>query len=251
VSGTAGLPAAVVAVVDELGDTHVRSLAAAYRSADTYCRAAEVAVRDVLPASHRALVHRLNAAWASAPTTYGESIALALEAVLLAKQAAATATVDVVVTGPDSPIAPVRLTSEVVRELIASATHRVMLVSFAAYQLPSVIAALDAAVARGVRVDLVLESAEHLEGGGGANAYAKYRTYEWPTTLREPPQAKLHAKAVIVDGHDVLFTSANMTNAAYDKNIELGVLCRGGTTAARVQKHFDALIAEGVLRPTP
>ena len=40
---------------------------------------------------------------------------------------------------------------------------------------------------------------------------------------------------------------ANMTNAAYDKNIELGVLCRGGSTAARVQRHFDALIARGVL----
>ena len=38
-----------------------------------------------------------------------------------------------------------------------------------------------------------------------------------------------------------------MTKAAYDKNIELGVLCRGGTTAQRVQKHFDALIARGVL----
>ena len=102
-----------------------------------------------------------------------------------------------------------------------------------------------------MRVDLILESAEHLEGGGGAAAYAKYRTYEWPTNLREPPDAKLHAKAVIVDGHDVLLTSANMTNAAYDKNIELGVLCRGGTTAARVQKHFDALITGGVLCPTP
>ena len=37
-----------------------------------------------------------------------------------------------------------------------------------------------------------------------------------------------------------------MTKAAYAKNIELGVLCRSGTTA-RVQKHFDALIARGVL----
>ena len=32
-------------------------------------------------------------------------------------------------------------------------------------------------------------------------------------------------QAVIVDTRDVLLTSANMTNAAYDKNLELGVLC--------------------------
>ena len=39
-----------------------------------------------------------------------------------------------------------------------------------------------------------------------------------------------------------------MTNAAYDKNIELGVLCRGGTTASQVQQHFDGLISTGVLQ---
>lgn len=61
------------------------------------------------------------------------------------------------------------------------------------------------------------------------------------------PDAKLHAKAVIIDARDVLLTSANMTNAAYDKNIELGVLCRGGTTAQRIQRHFESLIARGVL----
>jgi phosphatidylserine/phosphatidylglycerophosphate/cardiolipin synthase-like enzyme len=251
VSGTHELSAAIVAVVDELGDAHVKSLAVAYRIAATYSHAAAASVRHALPASHRELVKPLNAAWASTPETEGPSIALALEAVLLAKQATARATVDVVITGPDSPIAPVRLTSEVVRQLIASAKKRVMLVSFAAYQLPTVIVALDAAVARGVQVDLILESADHLDGGGGAAAYGKYRTYEWPTDRRNPADAKLHAKAVIVDGHDVLLTSANMTNAAYDKNIELGVLCRGGTTAARVQKHFDALITRGVLCPTP
>ena len=116
------------------------------------------------------------------------------------------------------------------------------------YQIAAIIAALDAAVARGVRVDLILESPEHLDGGGGAAAYAKYRVYHWPADRRDPPDAKLHAKAVIVDNRGVLLTSANMTNAAYDKNIELGVLRRGGTTAARVQNHFDELITRGELR---
>ena len=53
------------------------------------------------------------------------------------------------------------------------------------------------------------------------------------------------SRAVSTD--DAPLTGANMTNAAYDKNIELGLLCRGGTTARRVQKHFDALVARGVL----
>lgn len=238
---------AVVAVVAQLGDAHVRSLASAYRLAGVYDSASAAAVRQALPAAHREHVDPLNTAWAENEGASGASIALALETALAAKNAA-TVSVDVVVTGPDSPAAPVRLTSEVVRQLIASAQQRVTLVSYAAYQMPTIIAALDAAVARGVRVDLILESPEHLDGGGGAAAYAKYRVYHWPADQREPPTAKLHAKAVIVDSRDVLLTSANMTNAAYDKNLELGLLCRGGSTAGRVQRHFDALIARGVLR---
>ena len=238
---------AVVAVVSEFGDAHVRSLASAYRSAGAYNASSATTVRQALPAAHREHVDPLNSAWASSGDTTGASVALALETALAAKMSSAAVSVDVVVTGPDSPAAPVRLTSEVVRQLINSAQQRVTLVSYAAYQMPTIIAALDAAVGRGVRVDLILESPDHLDGGGGAAAYAKYRVYHWPLDQREPPEAKLHAKAVIVDSRDVLLTSANMTNAAYDKNIELGLLCRGGTTAGRVQKHFDALIARGVL----
>ncbi len=151
------------------------------------------------------------------------------------------------VTGPDSHAASTRLTSEVVRQLIDQATHRVTLVSYPAYQMPSVIAALDAAVGRGVKISLILESPERLDGGGGSHAYAKFRTYHWPIHRRERPEAKLHAKAVIVDDRDVLLTSANMTSAAYDKNIELGVLCREGGIANQIQRHFDGLIAQGVL----
>ena len=192
---------------------------------------------------------RLNLAWAGQPDLAGVAIAVALESVEVAQRAADIPLVEVVVTGPDSPAAPVRLTSEVVCQLINQATQRVTLVSYAAYQITSVIAALDAAVARGVVVSLIVESAENLEGGGGADAYAKYRIYHWPTESRQPPDAKLHAKAVIVDNRDVLLTSANMTNAAYDKNIELGVLCRGGSVARQVQHHFDSLMARGVLQP--
>src|SRR4051794_36639315 len=151
----------------------------------------------------------------------GSALALALESARLAMQRADVPRVEVVVTGPDSPVAPVRLTSEVVCQLIERARHRVTLVSYAAYQIPAVAAALDAAVKRGVSVSLILESPEKLAGGGGAHAYAKFTTYQWPIDRREPPSARLHAKAVIVDGHDVLLTSANMTSAAYDKNIEL------------------------------
>ncbi len=242
------LPDAIVTAVGSLGTVHVHALANTYRGEGPFTVSLANRARDVVPAPHHDAVDRLNAAWRATPNLLGDAIALAIDSVLAAQQAADEPIVEVVVTGPDSPAVPVRLTSEVVRQLIDQATEQVMMVSYAAYQMGSVIAALDAAVARGVRVNLILESAENLTGGGGAHAYAKYRIYHWPLDRRVPPEAKLHAKAVIIDGRDVLLTSANMTKAAYDKNIELGVLCRGGGVAQQVQRHFDALIARGVLQ---
>jgi len=242
------LAAAVAAAAGSLSDSHVRALAAAYRSAGGFADSHAARVRSAVPALHHREVDRLNRAWAGEPGLPGSAISVAFEAVEATRATRDDVSVEIVVTGPDSPAAPVRLTSEVVRQLIDSASKRVTMVSFAAYRIRSVIAALDAAVRRGVHVSMVLESSEMLEGGGGALAYSSYRIYEWPVDRREPPDAKLHAKAVIVDSRDVLLTSANMTSAAYDRNIELGVLCHGGGVATQVQRHFDALIARGVLR---
>lgn len=239
---------AVAVVAGTLGEAHVQALVAAYRGSGSYTSGQAAKMKQAVPAPHHPDVARLNAAWASEPDLPGPAIALALESAAAARGLADVPRVEVVVTGPDTPDAPVRLTSEVVRQLIDQAAERVTLVSYAAYQMPSVIAALDSAVARGAAVSLILESAEKLDGGGGAHAYARFRTFHWPIDRRDPPDAKLHAKAVIIDAKDVLLTSANMTNAAYDKNIELGVLCRGGGVAHQVQHHFDALIATGVLK---
>ncbi len=241
------LAAAVAAAASSLSDDHVRALAAAYRPADGFTGGHAARARMAMPALHHREVDRVNRAWAAEPSLPGSAISMAFEAVEAARGSHDGVSVEVVVTGPDSPAAPVRLTSEVVRQLIDGASKRVTMVSFAAYRIGSVIAALDAAVGRGVDVSLILESPQLLDGGGGAFAYASYRIYEWPVDRREPPDAKLHGKAVIVDSRDVLLTSANMTSAAYDRNIELGVLCHGGGVAAQVQRHFDALIARGVL----
>lgn len=238
---------AVRRVASELGDMHVAALAQAYRTVDSFTPAGLARARQAVPAPHHDELSRLHRRWSEEPQLPGAALALALESAQLAARNAEVPRVEVVVTGPDSPAAPVRLTSEVVSQLIDRAAHRVTLVSYAAYQMPAVIAALDAAVTRNVRVSLILESPEKLEGGGGAHAYAKFRTYHWPLDRREPPDAKLHAKAVIVDARDVLLTSANMTASAYEKNIELGVLCRGGGVAEQVQRHFDALIRRNVL----
>jgi phosphatidylserine/phosphatidylglycerophosphate/cardiolipin synthase-like enzyme len=57
----------------------------------------------------------------------------------------------------------------------------------------------------------------------------------------------LHAKAVVTDEEAVFVTSANLTEAAFDRNFELGLLVRDKALAASVSSHFRGLIERGLL----
>lgn len=61
----------------------------------------------------------------------------------------------------------------------------------------------------------------------------------------------LHAKAVVADDETVFVTSANLTEAALDRNIEVGLLVRDRALAASVSTHFRGLIDRGLLHPLP
>jgi phosphatidylserine/phosphatidylglycerophosphate/cardiolipin synthase-like enzyme len=61
----------------------------------------------------------------------------------------------------------------------------------------------------------------------------------------------LHAKVVAADDEVVFVTSANLTEAAFDRNIEMGLLVRDRALAASVSSHFRGLIDRGLLRPLP
>ena len=65
------------------------------------------------------------------------------------------------------------------------------------------------------------------------------------------PVGVLHAKAVVADDEAVFVTSANLTEAALDRNIEVGLLVRDRALAASVSSHFRGLIDRGLLHPLP
>jgi phosphatidylserine/phosphatidylglycerophosphate/cardiolipin synthase-like enzyme len=56
---------------------------------------------------------------------------------------------------------------------------------------------------------------------------------------------------VVADDEAVFITSANMTEAALDRNIEIGLLVRDRALAASVTLHFRTLIDRELLRPLP
>lgn len=99
----------------------------------------------------------------------------------------------------------------------------------------------------------MLETAEASKGALSFDASAAFSSlvgqakfYVWPAEQR-PPGGKLHVKAAIADESAALVTSANLTGAALDENMELGLLVKGGPVPRRLSRHFMSLIDEGVL----
>lgn len=67
----------------------------------------------------------------------------------------------------------------------------------------------------------------------------------------EGPAGVLHAKALVVDNESVFVTSANLTEGALDRNIEVGLLVRDRALAASVSSHFRRLIDAELLHRLP
>lgn len=66
--------------------------------------------------------------------------------------------------------------------------------------------------------------------------------------LFERLRAVLHAKCVVIDGRTAFVSSTNFTQAAQERNIEVGVLVRSQIVADRLTDFFAALNATGEVR---
>ena len=177
---------------------------------------------------------------------------------------------ELVWTGPEVPGLHARDTRRVYEELLGSAERSVWASSYAFFDGPRAFEVLARRMdARpDLRVTLLLNlqrkrgdttASEHL-----VRRFAdRFWTADWPGTRRpgvfydpralepEGPAGVLHAKAVVADDEIVFLTSANLTEAALDRNIELGVLVRDAALAASVVRHFQVLIDRALLRPLP
>jgi phosphatidylserine/phosphatidylglycerophosphate/cardiolipin synthase-like enzyme len=59
--------------------------------------------------------------------------------------------------------------------------------------------------------------------------------------------AMMHAKYIVVDGHSTFLTSANFSNIAVDKSLEVGLLVNNAFIAGQIKKRVDDLLHEGLL----
>lgn len=61
----------------------------------------------------------------------------------------------------------------------------------------------------------------------------------------------MHAKVVVVDGERTFVSSANFTESAQFRNIEVGVAVRSRALACQLTDFFDSLLHAGTLVPVP
>ena len=178
-------------------------------------------------------------------------------------------TPDFVWSGPEVPGLHARDTRRVYEELLGSAKRSAWVATYAFFDGPRAFAVLAKRMDEtpALKVTLLLNvqrkksdttSADHL-----VRRFAdRFWKEEWPGTTRprvfyDPRSVNpgdtgvLHAKAVVVDDEAVFTTSANLTGAALDHNIETGLLVRDRTLAATVTTHFRTLIKQSLLKPLP
>ena len=177
---------------------------------------------------------------------------------------------DLVWSGPEMTGLPARDTRRVVEELFGSAEHSVWASTYAFFDGPRAFEVLARRMETtpGLQVTLLLNIQRRKGETTAADQLVRkfadrFWKTDWPGTSRprvfydpralelEGPAGVLHAKALVVDEEAVFVTSANFTEAALDRNIELGLLVRDRALALSVSSHFRGLIERGLLRPLP
>ncbi len=203
------------------------------------------------------LISDLKMAWVNASTTSSFEIASALRAASrtasLLKNSSST---QLVWTGPQTSIVPTRKTEQVMTELIDSASESLFLVSYVFYNIQRTTDAINRAIERGVSVKILLESSKDhggtldLDGLKSMRAKVpKASLFIWSKKSRSEIglTASVHAKCIVADGRNAFVTSANLTSAAMERNMEVGIKLTGGSIPSQLHDHLEALHTEKII----
>jgi phosphatidylserine/phosphatidylglycerophosphate/cardiolipin synthase-like enzyme len=177
---------------------------------------------------------------------------------------------DLVWSGPEVPGLHARDTRRVFEELLSSAHRSVWACTYAYFDGPRAFEVLARRMDEMPGLDVTLLLNIQRRRGDTTAADQLVRAFadrlwkkDWPGTAKprvffdpraldlDGPAGVLHAKAVVTDDEAVLVTSANLTEAAFDRNIEIGILHRDRAFALGVTSHFRVLIERKLLIPLP
>ena len=177
---------------------------------------------------------------------------------------------DIVWSGPEVPGLHARDTRRVFEELLGSAEHSVWVSTYAFFDGHRAFNVLaqrmdeNASITVTLLLNIQRKRLDTTAADQLVRRFAdRFWTTDWPGASRpsvyydpralelDGPAGVLHAKAIVIDDEVLLVTSANLTEAALDRNIELGLLVRDSALAATVSTHFRTLIDRKLLLPLP
>jgi len=174
--------------------------------------------------------------------------------------------IDLVLTGPSVAGAEHRDTSVVVSDLFRKAEETILVAGYAVYQGQKVFHALaERMVERPTLKVRMFLNIQRKPGDTSSSAELvrrfahRFQSEQWPTGGRLPEvfydprslspdrseRAALHAKCVVADCRDVFISSANFTEAAQERNVEVGLLLHSTPVAENLSHFFGTLCSTG------
>jgi phosphatidylserine/phosphatidylglycerophosphate/cardiolipin synthase-like enzyme len=150
-----------------------------------------------------------------------------------------------IVTSGSGWVLGARDTRGVILEMIRSARTEILLVVYTATEgAREIVEALAEKAKEGLNIILLAEKEMDV---------ATSILHMWPSGAPRPPvfldnsdaiARKVHGKVLVIDRHDLLVTSANLTHLGLDVNLEIGIRIRG-RPADRIAEGIVALCRSG------
>lgn len=178
---------------------------------------------------------------------------------------------DLVVSGPDVPGVPTADTCAVVQSLFHEAQNEIVLAGYAFHNGKLLFERLaeQKRLRPHLRIIFHVDVPRKVGDTSSPDAiilrYAEeFRSRHWPwqpfpevyfdpraLNTDSHSRASLHAKIVVVDRATLFLTSANFTEAAHQRNIEMGLLSRVAYLSQQVATYFEGLRQSGCLLRLP
>lgn len=200
------------------------------------------------------IVKQLTMAWQKTSVSSSELAAMLLTASHVYSKATSEQSTELVWTGPTTPFVSARRTEQALLQVISTAERTLFITSFVAYDVSTIVKALNAANERGVMISILLELSQEKGGSLSFDTIENMRIqvpsaklYVWNNKDNEYYGGCVHAKVAVADGRECFITSANLTGHAMEKNIEAGVLISGKSIPRQLNEHLFSLIETKVI----
>lgn len=246
---------AIAALVSLVSPEKVQAIAARVRRTEA-SKAASTLPSVVGTPVATTVVEQLAAAWQNTEVGSDELALMLLAASHVYIKAASEQSTELVWTGPTTPFVSARRTEQALLQVINSAEQSLFITSFVAYNVLSIVNAMNSAVERGVSISMLLESSQDHGGSINIDVIGKMRGlvpsaqfYTWRNKTVDFYAGRVHAKIAIADNDMCFITSANLTGYAMEKNMEAGVLISGGNIPKLLEGHLRYLVNTKIVSP--